>query len=75
MISNVVELSSIQAKSLDKKYKNQRYKLEYQVDNHQWKWTTYFTTISTFSDTAPTLAKAQKAAESNIDKTLKLRGK
>lgn len=75
MSENVVELASVRCKTLDKSYKKQRYKLEYQVNEKRWKWTTYFVTTSTFTDYAPTLAAAQKSAEKHIDTTLKLRGK
>lgn len=75
MSDNVIQLASVHAKTLDKKYKNQRYKLEYIVGKKKWKWTTYFVTTSTYSDEANTLADAQKAAEKHIDNTLKIRGK
>jgi hypothetical protein len=71
---NVVELASVRPKTLNKQYKNQRYKLEFQPTTGQWKWTVYIVRTSSFSEVAPTMVAAQRAAERCIEKTLGTRG-
>ncbi|MCA2510520.1 MAG: hypothetical protein IM561_09070 [Microcystis sp. M60BS1] len=75
MSDNVIQLASVKPKTLNKQYKNQKYKLEFIVDTNQWKWTVYIITQTQFSDIAPTLIAAQKAAEKHIDSTLRIKNK
>lgn len=75
MNDNVVQLSEVKSKTLEKKYRNVRYQLKYIVETKEWQWTAYFVSETKFSDKAKSMILAQKAAEKHIDKTLKLRGK
>lgn len=75
MSADVVQLNSVKPKRLDKRYKNTSYVLEFDMKTTRWKWTVTYIHKTTFSDEAPTLAAAQRAAEKHIDSTLKLRGK
>jgi hypothetical protein len=71
----VVELASVRPKRLDKEYRKTKYRLEFLVPTSQWKWTVTFVHTTTYSDVAPTLVAAQRAAEKHIDRSINLRGK
>jgi len=69
----VVALDSMRPKTLKKRYKSHDYVLTYDPESREWYYeVTYVQTVK-FKERKETMNKAQRAAESHIDKTLDMR--
>ena len=64
----------IQAKVVREKYKKHNITITFLVESKKWKWEVEYVSVTTYGDIADTIAKAKRAAEKHIDRTLKIKG-
>ena len=74
-MGEVIRMADVMPKTLNRRYKNQAFTVQFDMQTRTWKWSVTYVTTSVYEgEPKKDMTSAIKAAERHIDKTMGMRG-